>query len=186
MINRAVYAVCAVALVAGCRAQEDSPQSQSGNDLMRSAETRTGGDEPDTRAAVAVDAQTAKRLMHERHENMETLGDETKKINRQLKSSSPDVGAIRQSAARILQLAPDLVTWFPPGTGPDVGETHAKPEIWQRPRDFATKANDFVRAAEDFDSAARSGDLGQILASFAALGKSCKACHDPYREPEKD
>lgn len=179
MTGKAVYALCAIALVAGCRAQEESNQAQASNNLIRSAETRTG-------AAGPLSREQALQLMHERHENMESLGDETKKINRQLKSSSPDVGAIRQSAARILQLAPELVSWFPEGTGPETGKTHAKPEIWQRPQDFATKANDFVRAAEDFDSAARSGDLGQVQASFAALGKSCKACHDPYREPEKD
>jgi cytochrome c556 len=92
------------------------------------------------------------------------------------------VGQIRRSAAMILRLAPDLVTWFPDGTGPGTGKTHAKAEIWQTPDDFATRANEFVRAAENFDSAAKSGDLGQIEASFGALGKSCKACHDRYRE----
>ena len=180
MTGKAAYALCAIALVAGCRAQEEeSNQAQASNNLIRSAETRTG-------AAGPLSREQALALMHDRHEKMESLGDETKKISNQLKSSSPDVAAIRQSAARILKLAPDIPSWFPQGTGPNVGKTHAKAEIWQKPQDFATKSNDFVRAAEDFDSAAKSGDLGQIQASFVALGKSCKACHDPYRRPEKD
>lgn len=179
MITKSVYIACALALVAGCRAPEESNRAQASNDLIDSAETRTAASEPLSREAALA-------LMDQRHENMETLGDETKKINNQLKSSSPDVAAIRRSAATILKLAPDLDSWFPEGTGPDVGKTRAKAEIWQKRQDFATKANEFVSAAEDFDSAAKSGDLGQIQASFATLGKSCKACHDPYRAPEKD
>ena len=179
MIKKAVYAVFAVALVAGCRAQDESNQAEAGNELMQSAETRTGAAGPLTR-------EQALAQMDERHESMERLGDETKKINNQLKSPNPDVAQIRQSAATILQLSGELHSWFPEGTGPDVGKTRAKAEVWQRPDDFETKANDFARAAEDFDSAAKSGDLSQIQASFAALGKSCKACHDPYRAPEED
>lgn len=179
MTWKAVYALCAMALVAGCKAQEESNQAQASNTLIRSAETRTEAAGPLSRDQALV-------AMKEREEKMESLGDETKRINNQLKSPSPDVAAIRQSAARILKLAPELVSWFPQGTGPDVGKTRAKAEIWQKPQDFATKSDNFLRAAEDFDSAAKSGDLGQIQASFAALGKSCKACHDPYRTPEKD
>lgn len=179
MVGKAVYALCAILLVGGCKAQDQSNQADSTNTLMPSAETRTA-------AAGPLSREQALAIMDERHEHMETLGDETKKINNELKSATPDVGQIRQSAAKILELAPDLLSWFPEGTGPDVGKTRAKPEIWQTPDHYATKANDFVRAAEDFDSAAKSGDLGQIEASFATLGKTCKSCHDRYREPEKD
>ncbi|MGI8704225.1 MAG: c-type cytochrome [Sphingomicrobium sp.] len=173
MVGKAVYALCAIVVVAGCGAQDQSNQVDSTNSLMPSAETRTGASE-------------ALALMKERHEHMETLGDETKRISNQLKSATPEIEQIRRSAAIIAQRAPDLVSWFPAGTGPDIGKTRAKAEIWQTPDDYATKANDFVRAAEDFDSAAKSGDLGQIESSFAALGKTCKACHDRYRAPEKD
>ena len=152
---------------------------------MPSAETRTGGQEPDTRAA-AVDAETAKRLMHERHEGMEEIGDATKRISNQLKSSSPDVAQIQQSAAKIAQLAPKAQAWFPAGTGPDVGKTRAKPEIWQKRDDFRAKMREFDQAAQAFHAAAQTGDLGRIRTSFADLGKTCKACHDSYRAPEKD
>lgn len=175
MAGKAVYALMALALVSGCGEQDQAGESESSNDLIRSAETRVGAAEP-------LNRDQALAVMKQRHDDMETLGDEMKRVNNALKSSTPDVGQIRRSAATILKLAPDLVTWFPDGTGPGTGETHAKAEIWQTPDDFATRANEFVRAAENFDSAAKSGDLGQIEASFGALGKSCKACHDRYRE----
>jgi cytochrome c556 len=179
MTGKAVYALCAVALVAGCRAEEQSNEARASNNLIQSAETRTA-------AAGPLSREQALALMEERHEGMEDIGDETKKISNQLKSSSPDVGAIRESAAKIAELAPKAQTWFPEGTGPDIGKTRAKAEIWQRPEDFAAKARDFDKAAQEFNTVAQTGDLDRIKASFATLGKSCKACHDSYRAPEDD
>lgn len=130
----------------------------------------------------AVDPEKALVLMKQRHENMEEIGDATKAINRALKSDSPDLETIRSSAARVAQLAPQVPDWFPPGSGPDIGKTEAKAAIWEKPQDFATKAQDFEAAATAFNAAAQAGDLPAIRERFAAMGKSCKACHDPYRE----
>lgn len=178
MYGKVVCALGAVVLVAGCKAQEQSNQASASNNLVQSAETRTA-------AAGPLSKEQALALMHERHEHMEAFGDEAKKVGNQLKSSSPDVAAIQQSAAMIAELAPKLQSWFPAGTGPDVGKTRAKPEIWQKAEDFTLKAHDFEQAAQQFDVAAKSGDLGQIRTTFDALGKTCKACHELYRAPEK-
>ncbi len=179
MAGKTLYGLCALALLAGCDARQHGNEA---NTVMPSAETHN--------AAAAASEPLAKdqalALMKERHEHMEALGDATKAINRQLKSSAPDLAVIRQSAAKIESLAPDLHSWFPEGTGPDVGKTRAKAELWQKPEDFAAKAQDFRSASAAFDAAAKSGDLSEINASFAAMGKSCKACHDLYRAPEKD
>jgi cytochrome c556 len=78
-----------------------------------------------------------------------------------------------------------MTGWFPAGTGPDVGETRAKPDIWQDAQDFSSKLHDFQIAAQAFDAAARSGDVDAIKARGADLGGACKACHDKYRAEEK-
>jgi cytochrome c556 len=140
--------------------------------------------------AVAVTAAPLARpqalaVMKQRHGHMETFGDATKVIYTNLQSGSPDVAAIRNASGKINALAPRLLTWFPAGTGPDVGKTRAKAEIWQKPEDFALKARDFAVAAKQFDVAARGGDVGEIKTAFKSLGGACKACHDPYRAPEK-
>jgi cytochrome c556 len=70
---------------------------------------------------------------------------------------------------------------FPPGTGPDIAKTGAKPEIWQNPKDFEAKTIDFQKAAQAFGGAVAGSDLNAIKASFGDLGKTCKACHDKYR-----
>ena len=35
--------------------------------------------------------------------------------------------------------------------------------------------------AEKFDAAAKTGNLDTIKAAVGSLGKSCKSCHDDYR-----
>ena len=176
-MKRLLIAVAACALVAGCRGQEEANQAEvPGNQVMPSAETRTAD------LGQPVDAETAKRLMDERHEGMEEIGDAMKLVSRELKGSNPDLAKVRQGAGTMAELAPKVSGWFPPGTGPEVGKTEAKAEIWEKPEDFATKTKTFQEAAQAFNAAAQGDDLAAIRAAHGELGKSCKACHDPYRE----
>ena len=177
MVSRLALAICGIALLAGCKAQQHGNEA---NSAAVAAETAGAA------AAAPLSNDQALALMKERHEHMEAFGDATKKASNALKSSSPDLGAIRDSSTRIGALAPRLLSWFPQGTGPEIGKTRAKAEIWQKKEDFALKARDFERAVKEFDVAAKRGDLSQINATFDALGKSCKACHDLYRAPKKD
>ena len=130
----------------------------------------------------ALAGEQAQALMNERHENYEKMGDAMKLISRQLKADSPDLTAVRSGARTIATLAPQIPSWFPPGTGPDAGKTDAKAEIWQNPKDFEAKAAAFNEAASAFNGAAQGTDLAAIRAAHGNLGKTCKACHDLYRE----
>jgi cytochrome c556 len=177
MVAKTACALCAILLLASCKAQE--PANQANTATPSAATQNSATSAPPTR-------EQALSMMHQRHEDMEALGDQTKAIGKQLKSPSPDIAAIQQAAAKVAELAPKIQPLFPAGTGPDVGKTRAKPEIWQKPEDFALKAHDFEQAANQFNVAAKSGDLSQINATFEALGKTCKACHDLYRAPKKD
>ena len=124
----------------------------------------------------------AKAMMHHRHESMETIGDNFKALRRELGGSSPNMKTVAASAATIDKLAKESAGWFPAGTGPDVGKTEAKAEIWRNPQDFNAKHTAFQKAASAFNAAARSGNAGAAKAAFADLGKSCKSCHTLYRE----
>ncbi len=172
-------ALAAIGLLAACDRQ--APVANS----AVSANAEAQADAPTPAAAPLGEPPATKeaalKLMHDRHENMEDIGDATKAVGRTLKSNSPDLAVVREAAATYSRLAPHVTTWFPPGTGPDVGKTHAKPAIWEKPEDFAQKARAFQGAVTAFDAAARSGDLAAINTAFGDLGKSCKACHDPYR-----
>jgi cytochrome c556 len=132
-------------------------------------------------ALGAVSGPEAVKIMHERHEGMETIGKTNKAIKRELESSWPNVTAVHAGAAQIADLSRKASDWFPAGTGPQVGKTGAKPEIWQNPQDFASKLHNFQVAAATFNQAAMSGDVNLIKAKVGELGQACKACHDKYR-----
>jgi cytochrome c556 len=132
-------------------------------------------------SAAALPRDKAVTVMHDRHEGMEAIGKTNKILHRELDSASPNLGVVRQSAAQIQQLSRRASGWFPTGTGPELGKTGAKPEIWQDPRDFSAKLAEFQKAAQMFNDAARRGDLSGIKARYADLGGTCKACHDKYR-----
>lgn len=135
-------------------------------------------------AGTPLQKEQALKVMHDRHENYEKIGDAMKVIGRELKGDSPDLAQVRQKADVIATLAPQVKTWFPQGTGPDVGKTHAKAEIWQKPDDFAAKARGLETAAAAFKTAAQGDDVAAIRAAHGNLGKSCKACHDLYRRKD--
>jgi len=158
-----------------CSGSKSNQANAASNSVAASAEART---------PPKLTHNQALAVMKQRNDNMKAMGDAAGKIGKSFQSGSPDLNVIRQAAAQIASLAPKVVSWFPAGTGPDVGKTRAKAEIWQKPEDFATKAHDFSQAAMDFNDAAKLGDMNRIKVTFGAMGKTCKACHDLYRAPE--
>lgn len=182
MTRTLLAATAAFALLAGCgdAAEDEAPTNAADRPANATANSAT----PAAAAAfptAAVSGEQAKKVMHERHENYEEFGDSMKVLSRELKSPTPDLAAVRQNAATYTRLGPQLLSWFPPGSGPEAGKTHARAEIWQKPDDFAAKARAFNQAATAFEAAAQGSDVAAIRAAHADLGKSCKACHDLYR-----
>ena len=146
------------------------------------------GGQPTSQASkleVKLSLGDTAKIMHERHEGMETIGKSSKALNRELGGATPNLAIIRASADKIANLSRQATNWFPAGTGPEAGNTGAKPEIWQQPQDFAVKLSAFQKAALAFDGVARGNDVGSIKRQFAQLGPTCKACHDKYRKEMK-
>jgi cytochrome c556 len=132
-------------------------------------------------APARISPAKAKAIMHERHEGMELVGKTNKILNREIKSDKPNMAAVRKATATMNGLARRASDWFPAGTGPDVGKTGAKAEIWQTPQDFAAKLKAFQAAANNLNAAARGTNAAALTAAYGDLGKNCKACHDSYR-----
>ena len=178
---RILMTACTALALAACNQGESNVSLEeanaSGNAAGNAIENAIA-----TSPAAPLEKQAALALMKERHENYEKIGKAMKAIGRTLKAETPDLAVVRTNADTIATLAPKVKTWFPAGTGPDVGKTEAKAEIWQKTDDFNAKADDFARAATAFQAAARGGDVAAIRAAQGELGKSCKACHDLYRE----
>jgi cytochrome c556 len=69
---------------------------------------------------------------------------------------------------------------FPKGSG--VGESRAKPEIWQDWDKFLAVYGTYKAEAAKLAEVAGSGDLAAIGAQLGNLGKSCGGCHKPFRK----
>ena len=190
MRSKLVAAAAAFVLLGACDWKAGQANSAQGNISRDSRPPATAKASVVTNNAVATNDMAmlavplskdrALQVMHARHEGMEAMGDASKAINRTLKGT-PDLAVVRANAAKIAQLSKQASGWFPAGTGPDVGKTGAKPEIWQTPDDFAAKLRNLQAAALAFNSTARGNDLAAINAKFGELGGTCKACHDKYR-----
>lgn len=178
MRKSVLIAVATISLLGACGQPKEQANDAVADNAAATAETPKNELIPMTAVASKDEAL---KVMHERHEGMEQIGKSTKTIRRALDSSSPDVAEIQKAAATIADLASKSNGWFPAGTGPEVGKTGAKPEIWQNEEDFSAKDRDFAKAAQALNSAAASGNLDAIKSGFADLGKTCKACHDKYR-----
>jgi cytochrome c556 len=120
-----------------------------------------------------------------RQDKYKQIGRATKAIGEALKTPAPSVPAIQGYAKQIDALAPQALTWFPKGSGPEAGvKTAAKAEIWLNPDEFKRDATSFSGAAHKFDIVAATGDLTQIKAQFQELGQTCKTCHQAFRARE--
>ncbi len=69
---------------------------------------------------------------------------------------------------------------WPPGSA--VGESRAKPEIWRDWDKFLAIYENYMTEVVKLAEVAASGDLGAIGAQLDAVGKSCGACHKPFRK----
>jgi cytochrome c556 len=179
MIRIALLSAC-IALVS-CGGPETSQANNSQANMSNSASPATAGNGMAMVVVTRVSGADAARIMHERHEGMETIGKANKAIHRELESASPNLAVVRSSAKTIANLSKRASGWFPQGTGPDVGKTGAKPEIWQEPKDFQAKLAAFQKAAPAFAAATAGSDMAAIKTHYADLGGACKACHDKYR-----
>ena len=185
-MRKALFLLAPAALLVACQqSAERASGNQAANAVDGNAAAPAG--ESSATAAIAlptepVSGEAARKIQHDRHENYEKMGKAMKLVSRELKGDAPDLAKVREGAATMAAFAPQIASWFPPGSGPDAGKTEAKAEIWQKPDDFTAKIQSFVKASQAFKAAAAGTDLAAIRAAHGNLGKSCQACHDLYRE----
>ena len=64
------------------------------------------------------------------------------------------------------------------------GNTHAKPEIWKNLEDFSKKMESMQLEAAKLGDVAATRDRKAISEQLAATGKTCKSCHDDYKQKD--
>lgn len=131
-------------------------------------------------AAYAAPAGT----VHTRIAGFRELGAAFKAVNDGLRSDQPQTILILQSARQIRNAANQMPSWFPAGSGPEVGvKTAARREIWLEPGKFKSEQDRFIASAAKLQAAANSGSLDLMRKEARGLGATCKSCHDSFRVP---
>jgi cytochrome c556 len=181
-LNRLLIAAATAAMLAACNKGTDGNQAlaeanASGNEATAAFENAVQQSD-----ATPLRKDQALALMKERHENYEKIGKSMRAAKKGLETN--DLASVRAAAATINDLASKAPSWFAAGTGPDVGKTEAKAEIWQQRDTFDAGMKDFQSAATAFNQAAQGHDMDAIKAAHAKLGGTCKSCHDKFREDD--
>lgn len=61
-------------------------------------------------------------------------------------------------------------------------KTKVKPEAWAEKAKFDQGAEKMQAEVAKLNAAAKTGNLDNLKAAFGETAKTCKACHDAYRE----
>lgn len=179
-MKKLLIAAAAAALLSACNSGgEDTNQTlneanASGNDASAAVENAI-----QQSSATPLQKEQALALMKERHENYEQIGKAMRAAKKGLDGNDP--AAVRTAAATINTLAPKAEGWFPAGTGPDIGKTDARAEIWQQPKQFAAGMKELRENAAAFHQAAQASDIEAMRAAHGKLGGTCKSCHDRFK-----
>ena len=130
-------------------------------------------------ADTPLEREQALARLKERQEGYKQIGAAMRAAKQAIDGGN--AAAVKAPAERIATLAPQAIGWFPAGTGPDIGKTGARAEIWSQKAEFDQGMTRFNEAARLFQAAATGGDLAAMKKAHADLGGTCKACHDRFR-----
>jgi cytochrome c556 len=135
---------------------------------------------------VVKAAPSVSDLIKSRQDKLRDMGGALKGIDDELKKRNPDWDNVIGPAIETLQgRGTYLLEWFPKGSGPESGlKTYALPALWQKPNDFTRLGKAMMAETAKLKQIASTKDAPALRTEVAAVGKSCKACHDSYRSPD--
>jgi cytochrome c556 len=127
---------------------------------------------------VAVSASAlAASPVSERRASFKQFKQDVKSMHQLTAGSQFDQAKVAQLAKTLNAEAQKPWQYFPAGSQ----NRDTKPEIWSKPADFKQAVNHFTDATGKLEQVAAAGDLGQIRAQLNLVQKTCKACHDSFR-----
>lgn len=109
---------------------------------------------------------------------MKKNGDAMKVVVPMVKGEKPyDAEAAAEAMRSISGTLDEFVTLFPEGS---IGDSAAKPEIWENKADFESRATELKAVALKTADAA-AGGMESFQKAFGEVGNGCKGCHEKYR-----
>jgi cytochrome c556 len=132
--------------------------------------------------AQAQDADPKKEAIEYRQSVMKIVGWNFRPMGAMVKGERPFETKVFAAHAKDLAAVSsvNILAGFPEDT--DGKGSKAKPEIWMKWDDFKDKMGAMQREVAKLGEVAAGGDEGAIKKQFGAAAKTCKACHDDYKE----
>jgi cytochrome c556 len=134
--------------------------------------------------STAIAAPTPTQVIEQRQAGYKAMGQAFKALRGQFTGGNPDVATVQKNAALIAATAPQIIGWFPKGTGPDAGKTAALPAIWERPADFNAAAATLATESAKLLALASAADMAGAGVQLKAVGGACGACHKDFRKKD--
>jgi cytochrome c556 len=131
-------------------------------------------------ASVSAQAQFAKPedAIKYRQSALSVMGTHTGRLGAMVSGRVPFDARMAQDNADVIATMARL-PWQGFGAGTEGGK--AKANIWTDAAKFKANSDKLAADAGALSAAAKSGNLDQIRAAFAAYAGNCKTCHDDFR-----
>ena len=129
-------------------------------------------------------AQDNEAFIKYRQKVMGSIGANMGGIGDILKEGLPYGDHIAGHAANINASAKQIVAAFKKELS--AGPTDAKAKIWTEFDKFSALVDDLQAESAKLMKVAAGGDKAAIGEQVKALGKTCGACHKPYRNPKEE
>ena len=132
-------------------------------------------------APLALAHSGATGIVKTRMDAMKSVASHMKSVGAMLKDQSAiDNAKVIIAAKAIADHAKAIPEQFPEGSMQMPSE--ATPTIWTDWERFVVLADDMAALADTLAETAHSGnDASAVRQAFAALGRSCSACHEDFR-----
>lgn len=124
---------------------------------------------------------TSEKAIRARQSGYFLMGQQMSRISATVKGDQAfDKASLALSAELIDLVSRVVVDNYPDGS--DKGSTKAKPGIWKETPRFKQLAQASQIEAAKLKAAVHSGEIEALKAAFGSTAKSCKACHDVFKE----
>ena len=119
----------------------------------------------------------AKGIIKERMDKFKMSKNLMKKINKGLQNDNFII--IEKSAQTLLNWSKEMSNYFPEGS--DTPPSEASSDIWLDPEGFKIAIKNFELASLELITQSKNENFDMTVNSFRDLAKTCKGCHQKFR-----
>ncbi|HLZ75227.1 cytochrome c [Phenylobacterium sp.] len=131
--------------------------------------------------SMAFSAVSAGNPVEDRQATMKAVGQSMKEAAAINTPATFDAAKAKALMDGVAANAKKLHGLYPAGSGADP-KTEADPKVWENKADFDKRLTEMATLAS---TAGKAADAAAFKPAYAAVGATCKSCHDVYRMKKK-